>query len=92
MISMEDRKTFSGKRASEGLTSNFKSSSREKKASWGNRFIRDHNDLVYDADPQSISNRLKQSAKPQKETNQIAADSSAANKYEYSPVKQRCTT
>jgi len=26
--------------------------------------VRDNNDLLYDADPYSISNRLKQSAKP----------------------------
>lgn len=64
MISLQDRKAFSGKRASEGLSSNFKTISREKQASWGNRFIRDHNDLIYDADVNSIGNRLKKSAKP----------------------------
>lgn len=35
----------------EGLTISFKGVSRDKKASWGNRFVRDHNDLVYDANP-----------------------------------------
>jgi hypothetical protein len=81
MISIQDRKAFSGKRASEGLTSNFKSSSRDKKASWGNRFIRDHNDLVYNADPHSISNRLKQSAKTPKEATPTLAEASPINKF-----------
>lgn len=40
-------------------SSSFKSVSREKKAAWGHRFVRDHNDLYYEANPESISNRLK---------------------------------
>ncbi len=90
MISLQDRKAFSGKRASEGLSSNFKTVSRDKKASWGNRFVRDHNDLLYDADIHSISNRLKKSAKPTLEQPQNEEENDELKKYEYSPMKQRC--
>lgn len=41
------------------ITSSFKSVSREQKAAWGNRFVRDHNDLIYNADPNSIANKFK---------------------------------
>lgn len=54
--------------SSNAFTSSFKNTSREKKAAWGNRFIRDHNDLLYDANPESISSRVnnnfKNNAKP----------------------------
>jgi hypothetical protein len=56
--------------SSNAFTSSFKSTSRAKKAVWGNRFVRDHNDLIYDANPESISSRvhgnLKSHTKPQK--------------------------
>jgi hypothetical protein len=91
MLAMGERKTFSAKRASEGLTCSFKSISRNKNAAWGNRFVRDHNDLLYDANPESISNKLKQSAKPKKKQSEQEEDSSPIKKYEYSPFKQRCT-
>lgn len=45
------------------FNSTFKSVSREKNPAWGNRFVRDHNDLHYEANPESISNRLKKNAK-----------------------------
>jgi len=51
---------FSGNRPSGQLSNNFKSISRDKNAAWGNRFVRDHYDLVYDADPYSISKRFSQ--------------------------------
>jgi hypothetical protein len=45
------------------LTSNFMSISRDEKPSWGNRFIRDNYDLMYDADPHSISKQIKPKTK-----------------------------
>ena len=68
----------------------FKSTSRDKKAAWGNRFVRDNNDLLYDADPYSISNRLKQSAKPRLSKAENEEDLLPMKKYQYSPIKQRC--
>ena len=37
--------------ASVPVTASFRSVPRSKNAAWGNRFIRDHYDLVYDANP-----------------------------------------
>ena len=50
------------------ISCNFKAVPRSKKAAWGNKFIRDHYDLVYDANPESISNRLKKSSKKKRES------------------------
>ena len=66
MLAIGERKAFSSNRASRGLTCSFKNISRNKKASWGNRFIRDHNDLHYDINPESIDKKIKKSARPNK--------------------------
>lgn len=63
--------------------------SRDKKPSWGNRFIRDHNDLIYDADPHSISNKLKSSRKQKQPPVRNQESPSPGKKYEYSPFKSR---
>ena len=72
-------------------TSNFKGVSRASTANWGNRFIRDHNDLVYDADVNSISRRMQPKTRPQtKKHQQVNPGEEAQTKpYQYSPEKQR---
>ena len=81
MITIGERKTFSSNRASGGLTCSFKNIPRDKKASWGNRFIRDHNDLNYDANPESINKRIKKSAKNTRVIVEELEDLSPINKY-----------
>lgn len=48
---------------SSSASCNFRSVPRNKKANWGNRFLRDHYDLVYNANPESIENRLSRTSK-----------------------------
>ena len=69
-------------------TSNFRGVSRAKTATWGNRFIRDHNDLVYDADVNSISQRAQVKVRPQTKQQQKRANPEEENQtkpYQYSP-------
>lgn len=69
--------------SSNSLSAAFKGTSREKKAHWGNRFVRDHNDLLYEANPESISNRIKSNAK---KTNNIRV-----NKQDLPPAESQFT-
>ena len=58
MASPSRSNPFSTRVMSSNLSSNFKGVSRQSSATWGNRFVRDHNDLVYDADINSIGRKL----------------------------------
>jgi hypothetical protein len=51
MFSIRSQKAFSSHRDSGGFTCSFKNIPRDKNATWGNRFVKDHNDLDYEANP-----------------------------------------
>ena len=92
MLDVHNRKVFSGTRASERLSNNCKSISRDKEPHWSNRFVKDHYDLVYDADPYSISNKFnKQREKKKGKEIKNETIESPIQKYEYSPYKSRGT-
>lgn len=90
MFSIRSQKAFSSHRDSGGFTCSFKNIPRDKNATWGNRFVKDHNDLDYEANPQSIASRMKKSAKNKNSLKGKDEDRSPMRKYEYSPFKQRC--
>jgi hypothetical protein len=63
---MSDFPGSSNLQRSESYSTSFRTTSREKRASWGNRFVRDHYDLAYEANPESISNRLRRKNRAKK--------------------------
>ena len=68
----------------------FRSVAREKKAAWGHRFLRDHYDLVYEVDPESIQNRLSRTSKEKRRPQQKKAnDPEQLAKYQYTPFQAR---